>query len=170
MLKTILPFLCGIALLYACNDAPKASISVQAETETGKEQVIAFYYTDSNIQKNFDTLNYPGVDTASMIEQALANCYDESGTQVGRQDVYCSMYFDRFTQRINCLTTTTFRFKDGDIAATGMTELTPGSDTPPNDLMTITGGTKTYQGIYGIYKRRRSNDTFYVELHYKKLP
>src|SRR5688572_13341225 len=86
-----------------------------------KPVVISLTYEQTDIQKAFDTLyNYQQADSgiySGLIEQALANCHEESSKGPITQDVFSSMYLDTTTNVYDCVTTTTFRFPDGSLVA-----------------------------------------------------
>lgn len=135
--------------------------------------VILLTYTGHDIQKQFDTLyNYqqtkPGVYNG-LIEQALAGCHrDTASTDTIVQDVVSSMYLNKHSGVYDCVTTTTFRFHDGTISATGVFNLTPGDTIAPNHNFPITGGSAAYRDIYGTYTRKYKNGVYHVELRYYK--
>jgi hypothetical protein len=168
-MKYLYPILWGIAicalLLPACS-SPAASVP----------QVINISYTNNNIQKQFDTLYnnqaVPGKGSSAIykgfIEQASAICYDSADNRVGMQDVVSSMYLDTVTKKYNCVTTTVFRLKDGDITALGLFKLVPGDTIAPNHNFPITGGTGIYANSYGTYTRQYINGVYRVQLKYSQ--
>lgn len=155
-------FTIGILLLCACSQ-PRHPEPV----------VIRLYYTQHDIQKDFDTLYHnrqqsPGL-YSGFIEQALASCHRDSAlADTVTQDVLSSMYLDTGSNQYDCVTTTTFRFKDGSIAATGVFNLKPGDTIAPDHDFPITGGSAAYRNIYGTYTRTYRNGIYHVELRYVK--
>jgi hypothetical protein len=133
--------------------------------------VISLTYTQHDIQKTFDTLyNYqqasPGVYTG-LLEQALAHCYTKAGSKsVITQDVFSSMYLNDSTNQYDCVTTTTFRFPKGTIAATGVFNLIPGDTIAPDHDFPITGGSAEYRDVYGTYTRKYVDGVYYVKLRF----
>lgn len=140
-----------------------------------KPAIITLSYGQADIQKSFDTLfdnqqASPGI-YKGMIEQALAIC---PGTAAHKdtitQDVLSSMYLNHYTGAYDCVTTTTFCFKDGNISAMGLFHLTPGDTIAPNHDFPITGGSGAYRNIYGTYTRTYKEGVYHVALRYYKLP
>lgn len=137
-----------------------------------KPVTISLTYEQVDIQKTFDTLyNYgqyqPGVYTG-LTEQALAGCHLESSKGPITQDVFSSMYLDTTTKVYDCVTTTTFRFPDGTIVASGVFNLVPGATIAPDHDFPITGGSGRYSHIYGTYTRKYLNGVYYVKLRFYK--
>jgi hypothetical protein len=150
-----------ILLIVSCN-----------QRNDPKPTTIALTYEQGDIQKAFDTLyNYqqfePGI-YFGVIEQALASCHRESSKGPVTQDVFSSMYLDTTTKVYDCVTTTTFRFPNGTIAASGVFNLVPGATIAPNHDFPITGGSGRYANIYGTYTRKYVNGVYYVKLRFYK--
>ncbi|OCX53742.1 hypothetical protein BEL04_05490 [Mucilaginibacter sp. PPCGB 2223] len=154
--------ICAALLLVACK-----------QHGTGP-YVISLSYQNSDIRKQFDTLYSkqqasPGI-YKGFTEQALAICHDSTPRKdTITQDVFSSMYLNPFTNRYDCVTTTTFRFADGTICAMGVFNLTPGDTIAPDHDFPITGGSATYRNIYGTYTRKYINGIYHVGLRYYKL-
>ena len=159
----IIAIICAVALLAACKQPRHAEATV-----------ISLNYRQGDIQKQFDTLyNYqqtkPGLYNG-LTEQALATCHrDSTGKDTITQDVFSSMYLNFNNNLYDCVTTTTFRFADGTIAATGVFNLTPGATIAPDHDFPIIGGSGAYRNIYGTYTRKYTNNVYHVELKYYKL-
>jgi len=155
--------ICAVLLFSACK-----------QHHASTPYVISLHYQGSDIQKQFDTLYRkqmasPGI-YKGFTEQALAICHDSvTNKDTITQDVFSSMYLNAFTNRYDCVTSTTFRFADGTICATGVFNLTPGDTIAPNHDFPITGGSAAYRNIYGTYTRKYVNGTYHVELRYHKL-
>ncbi len=143
------------------------------ESTHPKPELITLTYTQSDIQKQFDTL-YHGQQAkagvyAGLLEQALAVCHNVSARdQQVTQDVYSSMYLNLKSGNYDCVTTTTFQFPDGTITATGVFNLVPGATIAPDHDFPITGGSAAYQNIYGTYTRKYKDSVYHVELRYYK--
>jgi len=139
-----------------------------------KPTVISLTYTQADIQKQFDTLyNHqqfkPGI-YSGLIEQALAGCHrDSTNADTIVQDVFSSMYLNQKSGVYDCITNTTFKFRDGTISAAGIFNLTPGDIIAPNHNFPITGGSAAYHDIFGTYTRQYKNGVYHVELKYYKL-
>jgi len=138
-----------------------------------KPTVISLTYTQADIQKQFDTLyNHqqfkPGI-YSGLIEQALAGCHpDSTSVDTIVQDVFSSMYLNQKSGVYDCITNTTFKFRDGTISAAGVFNLTPGDTIAPNHNFPITGGSAAYRDIFGTYTRQYKNGLYYVKLKYYK--
>jgi hypothetical protein len=135
--------------------------------------VIHLTYEQADIQKAFDTLyNYrqqsPGIYDG-FVEQALANCHDASAPKKAiTQDVFSSFYLDTTSGVYDCVTTTTFRFPEGTIAATGVFNLTPGDTIAPDHDFPIIGGSAAFKNVYGTYTRSYRNGIYHVKLRIYK--
>jgi hypothetical protein len=135
--------------------------------------VISLTYNQFGIQKSFDTLysneqSAPGV-YSGLIEQALAHClYKGDSANKVTQDVFSSMYLNDSTNQYDCVTTTTFRFPDGTISATGVFNLVPGDTIAPDHDFPITGGSGKYRDSYGTYTRKYKNGVYNVKLQFYK--
>ncbi|WP_259068090.1 hypothetical protein HDF24_17855 [Mucilaginibacter sp. X4EP1] len=136
--------------------------------------VISLSYRQKDIQKEFDTLynhqkNKHGA-YKGIIEQALAVCHnDEDRADTATQDVFSSMYLNHHTGQYDCVTTTTFKFPNGSISATGVFNLKPGDTIAPDHDFPIIGGSAAFSNIYGTYTRKYQNGIYHVELRYFKL-
>lgn len=156
-------FACSLLLFFA---------ACQMERKP-EPTTISLRYTQPEIQKAFDTLynnqqSAPGV-YAGLIEQALAHCHDHNNPENSiTQDVFSSMYLNDSTHVYDCVTTTTFRFPDGTISATGVFNLTPGDSIAPDHNFPITGGSGKYRTSYGTYTRNYSNGIYHVKLRIYK--
>lgn len=168
-MKTKQILLPALLLLAACGSQPVA----QPEAQTQKEathHVIHLSYVQTNIQKDFDTLYHKQTDSGiyiGFIEQAYATCRDSADTAAAiTQDVISSMYLNRSTRQYDCVTTTTFQFPDGTIAANGVFNLVPGSSIAPDHDFPITGGSGAYAHVHGTYTRQYRDSVYHVVLTY----
>ena len=139
-----------------------------------RETVISLQYTQSDIQKQFDTLyNNQQTDTGlynGFLEQALALCHDSIDEKKPiTQDVFSSMYLNFGTKQYDCVTTTVFSFPDGTISANGIFQLEPNATIAPNHDFPIIGGSKAYKNITGTYTRVYKNGVYYVTLRFRSL-
>lgn len=155
----ILPIL---AMLLLCACGPDRPPQVE---------LITLSYSQSDIQKEFDTL-YNRQQTeagvySGFVEQALAVCH-RAGTpdQQITQDVYSSMYLNLRSGNYDCVTTTTFQFPDGSIVAAGVFNLVPGATIAPDHDFPIIGGSAAYRNVYGTYTRKYRDSVYHVELRY----
>lgn len=162
------PILCAALLLLA-------ACGTQQEVQTAKKtshHVIYLSYVQANIQKNFDTLYHKQTDSGiyiGLLEQAYATCHDSANaTAIITQDVLSSMYLNRSTHQYDCVTTTTFQFADGTIAANGVFNLVPGSSIAPDHDFPITGGSGAYAHIHGTYTRQYRDSVYRVVLTYEE--
>jgi hypothetical protein len=163
-MKTVFAIVVLLVAFTACN------------SQRGRKPVeISLTYRQNNgdIQKSFDTL-YDNQQVKSGIylgfmEQALAHChYRNHSKKTAIQDVVSSMYFNKRAGVYDCVTTTTFRFPDGTITATGVFNLVPGSTIAPDHDFPITGGTGRYRNTYGTYTRNYSKGVYHVKLFFYK--
>jgi len=153
--------------LHACN------------SNRTQRQIIEYTYTNSDIQKQFDTLySYRQIysisthDTVSLgfVEQALAECHNSNGDTNTVQNVLSSMYLNHFSGNYDCVTSTVFTLPGGTITANGIFTMLPGDTIAPDHDFPITGGSGGYRHIYGTYTRQYENGVYHVKLEYYKLP
>lgn len=160
-MKHTIVFACILLLLQACKPSHP-------------ETVISLQYTQSDIQKQFDTLyHHQQTDSGlynGLLEQALAVCHDSlSKNRPITQDVFSSMYLNFATKQYDCVTTTIFSFPDGTISANGIFQLEPNATIAPDHDFPITGGAKAYQNITGTYTRVYKDGVYYVKLRFHAL-
>jgi hypothetical protein len=137
-----------------------------------KQETILLHYRPIDIQRDFDTLFHnqqvsPGL-YKGFIEQALATCHSDKTKDSITQDVCSSMYLHVSRGQYDCVTTTTFQFPDGTIAAMGVFNLSPGDTIAPDHDFPITGGSGAYSHITGTYTRKYSKGVYHVALRYSK--
>lgn len=147
---------------------------LMAYKPSNKETVISLQYTQSDIQKQFDTLYHnQQTDTGlynGFLEQALAVCHDSAhAKETITQDVFSSIYLNFGTKQYDCVTTTVFSFPDGTITANGIFQLEPNATIAPNHDFPITGGSKAYKNITGTYTRVYENGVYRVTLRFHSL-
>ena len=135
--------------------------------------IISLSYEQDDIQRSFDTLYQQQQTTSGLymgfIEQALAISPRTKHKDTITQDVLSSMYLNRYTGNYDCVTTTTFCFKDGNISAIGMFHMVPGDTIAPDHDFPITGGSGAYRNIYGTYTRKYKDGVYHVKLRYDKI-
>jgi hypothetical protein len=149
---------CAVLLFVACRQDHRSA-----------PVIVSLHYRQADIQHQFDTLyNYQQTTDSvytGLTEQALAPCHGRPDSIT--QDVFSSMYLNRYTGKYDCTTTTTFQFPDGIITAVGVFNLTPGSGIAPDHDFPITGGAGAYAGITGTYTRKYRDSVYHVELRYR---